>query len=348
MNFDELNKKFKWIVYNDVGTHGYLLMKESVVEEDLKYNDHYYDRDYSLLVSKFNKKDFNLSKIDKTQFELKQKELLNKIKYQNLSSRTFPPTNSFLDSLSERIDPSNEKVFIEKIKKRLSSYYRWDVFNKDELINNIINQFFLNSTRKLIGDVTLKEHISNNYTSKKRIIYEILNGFEILDDWKFKIFFDLYNDNIDINYPYGDYEWLFRNNLNRSIRIWENKIRINRGQKIIGSYFNEDILFKMIHKLFQKKYKVISQGSPEWLRPQRLDIFIPKLNLGIEYQGEQHFRPVDFGGKGKRVSKKQFEDNKKRDLRKKELCVKNGLTLIELRYDENMESFVNNLKNKYL
>ena len=108
----------------------------------------------------------------------------------NLSSRTFPPTNSFLDSLSERIDPSNEKVFIEKIKKRLSSYYRWDVLNKDELINNIINQFFLNSTRKLIGDVTLKEHISNNYTSKKRIIYEILNGFEILDDWKFKIFFD--------------------------------------------------------------------------------------------------------------------------------------------------------------
>lgn len=348
MNFDELNKKFKWIVYNDVGTHGYLLMKESVVEEDLKYNDHYYDRDYSLLVSKFNKKDFNLSKIDKTQFELKQKELLNKIKYQNLSSRTFPPTNSFLDSLSERIDPSNEKVFIEKIKKRLSSYYRWDVFNKDELINNIINQFFLNSTRKLIGDVTLKEHISNNYTSKKRIIYEILNGFEILDDWRFKIFFDLYNDNIDIDYPYGDYEWLFRKNLNRSIRIWENKIRINRGQKIIGSYFNEDILFKMINKLFQKKYKVVSQGSPEWLRPQRLDIFIPELNLGIEYQGEQHFRPVDFGGKGKRVSKKQFEDNKKRDLRKKELCVKNGLTLIELRYDENMESFVNNLKNKYL
>lgn len=348
MNFDELNKKFKWIVYNDVGTHGYLLMKDSVVEEDLKYNDHYYDRDYSLLVSKFNKKDFNLSKIDKTQFELKQKELLNKIKYQNLSSRTFPPTNSFLDSLSERIDPSNEKVFIEKIKKRLSSYYRWDVFNKDELINNIINQFFLNSTRKLIGDVTLKEHISNNYTSKKRIIYEILNGFEILDDWIFKIFFDLYNDNIDIDYPYGDYEWLFRKNLNRSIRIWENKIRINRGQKIIGSYFNEDILFKMINKLFQKKYKVVSQGSPEWLRPQRLDIFIPELNLGIEYQGEQHFRPVDFGGKGKRVSKKQFEDNKKRDLRKKELCVKNGLTLIELRYDENMESFVNNLKNKYL
>ena len=60
MNFDELNKKFKWIVYNDVGTHGYLLMKESVVEEDLKYNDHYYDRDYSLLVSKFNKEEYKV------------------------------------------------------------------------------------------------------------------------------------------------------------------------------------------------------------------------------------------------------------------------------------------------
>lgn len=348
MNFDQLNKKFKWLVYNSLPTNGNLLMKDSVVEEDLKYYSHYNDRDYSILVSKFNNRDYNLSKFEKTQFELKQKELLNEIKYQNLNSGTFPSTTSFLNSLSERIDPSNQKVFIEKIKKRLSLYYRWDFFNKNELINKVINHFFLSSTRKLIGVVSLKEHISKNYKSKKRVISEILNGFEILEGWKIKMFFDLYNDNIDLNYPYGNYDWLFRNNLLRSVRIWENKIRINLGQKIIGSFFNEDILFKMITKLFEKKYNVISQGSSEWLRPQKLDVYIPDLNLGIEYQGEQHFRPVDFGGKGKRVSKKQFEENKRRDLRKKELCVKNGLTLIELRYDEDMEGFVNDLKIKYL
>jgi len=51
----------------------------------------------------------------------------------------------------------------------------------------------------------------------------------------------------------------------------------------------------------------------EWLKTnnggkQEIDIWVPSLKLAIEYDGEQHFRPVKFGG----ISDKQAKINFKR------------------------------------
>jgi len=40
----------------------------------------------------------------------------------------------------------------------------------------------------------------------------------------------------------------------------------------------------------------LSTRRSAWLAPQRLDIFVPALSLAIEYQGEQHFLPLDHLG----------------------------------------------------
>ena len=40
---------------------------------------------------------------------------------------------------------------------------------------------------------------------------------------------------------------------------------------------------------------------------QEIDIWVPDLKLAIEYDGEQHFRPVTFGGCSKEEAKKNFE-----------------------------------------
>ena len=54
-----------------------------------------------------------------------------------------------------------------------------------------------------------------------------------------------------------------------------------------------------------------------------LDVYIPSLNVAIEFQGEQHFKPVDwFGGQ------EAFEKGVERDLRKIELCKENGIQLL--------------------
>lgn len=65
------------------------------------------------------------------------------------------------------------------------------------------------------------------------------------------------------------------------------------------------------------------EASPPWLGRQRLDIFLPTLNLAIEYQGAQHFTPVTvFGGEAGLVRAQE------RDALKKRLCEENGVDIL--------------------
>ena len=64
-------------------------------------------------------------------------------------------------------------------------------------------------------------------------------------------------------------------------------------------------------------------------KKQSLDIYIPELNLGIEYQGKQHYEEVEFFG-----GKKGFEDRLFLDNLKREKCKKNNVTLLEWKYDD--------------
>lgn len=72
------------------------------------------------------------------------------------------------------------------------------------------------------------------------------------------------------------------------------------------------------------------QKTFDWLGNQSLDIFIPSKNTAIEYQGEQHFRPVEaFGGKS--AYRKQVANDK----RKKAACRRHGITLLYFTFDTN-------------
>ena len=46
-----------------------------------------------------------------------------------------------------------------------------------------------------------------------------------------------------------------------------------------------------------------------------------------EYQGEQHYKPVNFGGCGDDVAKIRFQENIIRDEIKKEYCENNKMKL---------------------
>jgi hypothetical protein len=72
----------------------------------------------------------------------------------------------------------------------------------------------------------------------------------------------------------------------------------------------------------------IRQWSPPWLGRQSVDIFIPSLNVAIEYHGEQHYRAVAFFG-----GEERLKETKARDTQKASRLARNGVTLIEWRYD---------------
>ena len=61
----------------------------------------------------------------------------------------------------------------------------------------------------------------------------------------------------------------------------------------------------------------------EWLGKQTVDFYLPNHNVVIECQGIQHFESVDFFG-----GSDALKENIERDRRKRNLCLKNGISLI--------------------
>ncbi|QHC04050.1 hypothetical protein GRQ40_08765 [Anoxybacillus sp. PDR2] len=69
-------------------------------------------------------------------------------------------------------------------------------------------------------------------------------------------------------------------------------------------------------------------ASPDWLAPQHLDVYIKDLKI-FEYQGAQHYLPIEYFD-GEEALQRRI----KLDKRKKELCQKNGVELIEWMFYE--------------
>lgn len=99
---------------------------------------------------------------------------------------------------------------------------------------------------------------------------------------------------------------------------------------------SELALFKLISKYFPDAR---FQYRPKWLQPQSYDVFVPSINTAFEYQGIQHFKPVDFFG-GAEAYKRRVE----LDQRKKKLSVENGVNLVEWRFEEGITQI--NLRKK--
>lgn len=94
----------------------------------------------------------------------------------------------------------------------------------------------------------------------------------------------------------------------------------------VNRWRNEQIAFTIIKDIYPD---AIYQYKSGWLGQQSLDIYIPSIKVGIEYQGVQHFLPIDIFGAEKGLDATQIRDKKK-----KEKCLANGVYLIEWTFDE--------------
>lgn len=125
------------------------------------------------------------------------------------------------------------------------------------------------------------------------------------------------------------------------LREGENEYRKSIGARKVGeAWISEtELYYKLKHAL--SHLNVIHHGKPEWLGRQHFDIWIPELNCAIEYQGQQHDKPVDFFG-----GEKAFKANQKRDLEKKKKANQNKVRLIEVRPGYNLEDVIDNILTK--
>jgi hypothetical protein len=124
----------------------------------------------------------------------------------------------------------------------------------------------------------------------------------------------------------------------------ENQVRAKFGHKKIGeAWTSETILLQIVKSLFPN-YSVFRHHRPDFLEGLELDIFIEELSLGSEYQGIQHYKPVDHWG-----GPEALAELKKRDRRKKRLCEKNGVRLVYFRFHDSLDrDFVYSQLQQYI
>jgi len=152
-------------------------------------------------------------------------------------------------------------------------------------------------------------------------------------------------------------ERYYYENTDASVNMWKcecscgNIITVRQGNLISGNTLScgctkiskgeletENILMK--HKLlYMKQYRF--EGC-KYKYPLSFDFYLPELNACVEYDGEQHYFPVDFSSKGNEWAEDQFKENQKRDNIKNQYCSNEKIPLIRIPFWEkdNLESFL--------
>ena len=117
-----------------------------------------------------------------------------------------------------------------------------------------------------------------------------------------------------------------KDGLRANWRLARTKIRTKlTAEGVIKPKWKHELsLFHAVRGLYPD---TLYQYRPDWLGRQSLDLYIPSLRTAIEYQGIQHYLPVDFFGGEEALSQRRDLDRVK-----KELCEANSVQLIEWPY----------------
>ena len=106
------------------------------------------------------------------------------------------------------------------------------------------------------------------------------------------------------------------------------------GCRFCNASIPEQIIIGLLEKLkvnyeFQKIF-----DECKYINNLKFDFYLPDYNLCIEYQGEQHFKPVDFSYTPTKESKEKAENNFKKGLERDEIkrkfCKEHNINLIEI------------------
>jgi hypothetical protein len=109
-------------------------------------------------------------------------------------------------------------------------------------------------------------------------------------------------------------------------RLERTKIRTNlTAEGVIKPKWKHELT--LFHAVRKKHPDTLYQYRPTWLGRQSLDLYVPSLRTAIEYQGVQHYRPIDFFGGEEALAQRQ-----ELDILKRRLCEENNVRLIEWPY----------------
>lgn len=71
------------------------------------------------------------------------------------------------------------------------------------------------------------------------------------------------------------------------------------------------------------------------------DFWLPQYSIAIEYDGQQHYYPVNFGGMSDKKAKEHFAYTKKHDQMKDDYCKQKQINLIRIPYNKSVTTILN-------
>jgi hypothetical protein len=121
-----------------------------------------------------------------------------------------------------------------------------------------------------------------------------------------------------------------RDKLRRDVEHFvEDVTRAEFGVDAIGEgWVSESLLAKIVAQLYPDE-ELVRHLRPDWLEGLELDIWLSGPRIAIEYQGQQHFHPIEAWGGADALRELQA-----RDARKAKLCAELGVRLVTIDYTE--------------
>jgi len=187
------------------------------------------------------------------------------------------------------------------------------------------------------------------------------DNFSIFNEHLFKIEIEtLINRNVIVKKPYTTEDGLviYSTNIKKITTVTgeivseinnlliecENEIRFENGIPEKGKgWVSESEIFHEISEICNSlDIKAEHHSKPVWLGLQHLDVYVPSKKIAIEYQGTQHFKPVDFFGG--LISLKETQE---RDRKKAKLCKDNNVKIIYINETDTEEELQNKKKKIY-
>lgn len=284
---------------------------------------------------------------------IEEKTKLFKLKVASETSE-FAQELYFAHQDLEKVIPQKEKI-VEKIEKNQF----WDSEKKFPPVISIIFKYpngkqgdvFMYLTGKY-GNVTKKDELTYLANIKPKYKDEIipllcyLSGSVSVSENVLSAFLP----HVFMSLQYSSrvmYKMKVHNALNKRIFAVLNRIhnetnviysKLLLENKSTPKWKSEYQLFSLVVNHFPD---AIYQYHSDWLGSQSIDIFIPSISVGIEYQGQQHYEPIEYFG-----GNESYKYTVSRDEKKRHLCEKNKVVLLEWPYTYEITD--SNLKNLFV
>ena len=117
------------------------------------------------------------------------------------------------------------------------------------------------------------------------------------------------------------------------------KCYTSSGERLITVFLEKHEVKYETQKKFDDLFSFRGKTNRNKLK---CDFYLPTINTVIEYNGKQHYMPIDlFGGK------KSLEATRKNDRIKQQYCIENHINYEVIRYDEDVETRMDAIIKKY-